>query len=205
MCSLHARKVDHVKAFALPTTSTACRLCMSPPTTVISRRFIQKLPRGRSLRKVAPRRSLRSAETCRTNERPASLAGFHAGLLLPAILDRSEAGLPQETGRRDAVGWVGVHQEHLGAGHVLRQREAVLLSHRDHVERVHPHTSLRVDNEEYPVSTKHLQSFLRLRHKKKFFLHKTRGEQHKIIDNKRSHIRTVFAPENLTVHVTTYF
>lgn len=57
-------------------------------------------------------------------------SGLHAGFLLPAILDGSATGFQKATRRRDTERRLGVHQEHLGAGHVLRQREAVVLSRR---------------------------------------------------------------------------
>lgn len=61
-----------------------------------------------------------------------TLAGLYAGLLLPSVLDRSTARVQEATRRGDALGRFRVHQEHMGAGHVLRKREAVLLPHRHH-------------------------------------------------------------------------
>jgi hypothetical protein len=50
-----------------------------------------------------------------------SPTGLHVGLLLPSILDRPKACIPKAAWRRDAVSGIGIHQEHLGAGHLFRQ------------------------------------------------------------------------------------
>lgn len=83
---------------------------------------------------------------------PVYSTGLHVGFLLPSILDRPKACVPEETRCRDPVGGIRVHQEHLGAGHILREREAVVFPHRDHKQRVHPYSSLRQHHEEYTVS-----------------------------------------------------
>uniref|UniRef100_A0A8D8VIX4 Gamma-aminobutyric acid receptor subunit beta n=1 Tax=Cacopsylla melanoneura TaxID=428564 RepID=A0A8D8VIX4_9HEMI len=56
--------------------------------------------------------------------------GLHAGFLLPSILDGSTARVPTTAGCRDTLGRVRFHQEHLGAGHFLCERETVLLPRR---------------------------------------------------------------------------
>lgn len=73
-----------------------------------------------------------------------TLAGLHVGLLLPPVLDGPPPRLQEAAWRRDAVGGLRVHPEHLGAGHLLRQREAVLLPFRNHQQRVHTHPPLRL-------------------------------------------------------------
>jgi len=82
----------------------------------------------------------------------AHFAGFHAGLLLQTVLDRSPVSVHQAAGRWDPIRGIGVHQEYLGARHVLRQWETVLLPHSDHQQRVHPDTPFGEHNAEHSVN-----------------------------------------------------
>lgn len=81
-----------------------------------------------------------------------SLLGLHLGLLLPAVLDRSSASLQEEAGGWDTLCWVRVHQKHLGPGHILREREAILLPCGDDQQWVHPGPPLGQYYQEYTVS-----------------------------------------------------
>lgn len=77
--------------------------------------------------------------------------GLHAGLLLQTILDGSPAGVHQETGGGDPVGGIGIYQEHMGTGHIFRQRETVVFSHSDHEQRIHQDPSFGQHNSEHSV------------------------------------------------------
>lgn len=81
------------------------------------------------------------------------LLGLHPGLLLPAVLDRPAVGVPEKAGSGNAVRGVGVYQKHLGTGHVLRKREAVVLPRSYHQQRVHPRPPLGQHHQEYTVTS----------------------------------------------------
>lgn len=80
-----------------------------------------------------------------------SFSGLYARFLLSPVLDWPTTGVCEEAWCGDAVCGCRVHQEHLGAGHFLCEREAVVFPQRHHQQRVHSRTPLRQHHSQHEV------------------------------------------------------